>query len=106
MYNLYHSAGAGVGWWNSGYYSNPSVDAALDAAMTATDEDSAIQAWQAAQFDGTGGGFTADQPWVWLVNLDHTYFVDDCLDLGDLQTEPHGHGWPITAGIATWRWTC
>lgn len=106
MYNLYHSAGAGIGWWNPGFYDNPAVDAALDAAMTATDEDSAILAWQDAQLSAEGEGFTTDQPWVWLVNLDHTYFADECLDLGDLQTEPHGHGWPITAGISSWRWTC
>lgn len=106
MYNLYYSAGAGTGWWNPGFYDNPAVDAALDAAMTATDEDSAISAWQDAQLSDEGEGFTTDQPWVWLVNLDHTYFADACLDLGDLQTEPHGHGWPITAGISSWRWTC
>lgn len=106
MYNLYHSAQAGVGYWNPGYYSNPVVDAHLDAAMDAVEEDAANEAWRAAQLDEAGAGFTNDYPWVWLVNLDHTYFVDECLDLGDPQIEPHGHGWPITAGITTWRWTC
>jgi peptide/nickel transport system substrate-binding protein len=53
-------------------------------------------------------GFTAkgDAAWAWLVNLDHTYFVNECLDIGQPQVEPHGHGWPITAGIADWTWTC
>ena len=106
MYNLYHSSQAGVGYWNPGYYGNPAVDAHLDAAMTATDQDTANGAWRAAQLDDAGEGFTNDYPWVWLVNLDHTYFVDECLDLGDPQIEPHGHGWPLTAGITTWRWTC
>ena len=106
MYNLYHSSQAGVGYWNPGYYSNPVVDAHLDAAMTATDQDAANGEWRAAQLDDAGEGFAHDYPWVWLVNLDHTYFVDECLDLGDPQIEPHGHGWPITAGISTWRWTC
>ena len=27
-------------------------------------------------------------------------------DLGQTQIEPHGHGWPITASLAQWRWTC
>jgi peptide/nickel transport system substrate-binding protein len=47
-----------------------------------------------------------DAAWAWLVNLDHVYFVDSCLNTGRLQVEPHGHGWPITAGILNWRWTC
>lgn len=106
MYNLYHSAQAGTGVWNPGFYDNPVVDAHLDAAMAATDQDAANVSWRAAQLDRDGEGFTEDHPWVWLVNLDHTYFVDECLDLGELQIEPHGHGWPITAGIASWRWTC
>jgi peptide/nickel transport system substrate-binding protein len=106
MYNLYHSAQAGTELWNPGFYSNPEVDARLDDAMRALDEESANRHWRAAQVDGEDGGFTRDYPWAWLVNLDHTYFVDECLDLGELQTEPHGHGWPLTAGIESWRWTC
>ena len=106
MFNLYHSSQAGVGYWNPGFYANPTVDAHLEQAMAATDQDTANAAWQAAQLDSAGEGFTADYPWVWLVNLDHTYFVDECLDLGQTQVEPHGHGWPITAGITAWHWNC
>jgi peptide/nickel transport system substrate-binding protein len=53
-------------------------------------------------------GFTTpgDAAWAWLVNLDHTYFVSNCLDIGQSQVEPHGHGWPITANITAWKWTC
>lgn len=106
MYNLHHSSLAGDGYWNPGHYRNAGVDAALDAALAAPTEQEAIGHWQDAQADGNGGGFLAEMPWVWLVNLEHTYFADDCLDLGRLQTEPHGHGWPVTAGITNWQWTC
>lgn len=106
MYNLYHSAQAGIELWNPGFYADATVDAHLEAALAARDEETANREWRAAQLDKHGGGFTGDHPWAWLVNLDHTYFVDECLDLGELQTEPHGHGWPITAGIQSWRWTC
>jgi peptide/nickel transport system substrate-binding protein len=54
----------------------------------------------------TGFGPRGDAAWAWLVNVPHIYFVGACLDLGPLQIEPHGHGWPITAGIQNWRWTC
>lgn len=101
IYNLYHSAEAGQGFNNPGRYANDEVDAHLDAAVQTTDEDEATKQWQEAQ-----RAAAADVPWVWLVNLEHTYYVSDCLDLGTPYVEPHGHGWPITAGITGWTWTC
>lgn len=106
MYNLHHSSKAGIESWNPGFYANPVVDRHLDDAMAALDEESANTHWRAAQLDANGDGFSVDVPSVWLVNLDHTYYVDECLDVGRPQVEPHGHGWPFTAGIATWSWTC
>ncbi len=103
MYSLYKSDLAGTDLFNAGYYSNPDVDKFLDAALEATDEETAIENWKKAQpfFSGT-----QDAAWAWLVNLEHTYFVDECLDLGELHIEPHGHGWPITSSIAEWTWSC
>jgi len=108
MWNLYHSTMRGVEYYNTGYYANEQVDNYLDLAMGATSEEEAIAFWQAAQLDANGSGFTTqgDAAWAWLVNLDHTYFVNSCLDIGQPQIEPHGHGWPITANIANWQWTC
>lgn len=103
MYNLYYSGEAGLEYNNATFYANPDVDAELDAALTASDEDAAIPFWKAAQIQTAGN---ADAPWAWLVNLEHTYYVSDCLDVGTPQIEPHGHGWPITAGITGWSWTC
>ncbi|MEO0827321.1 MAG: ABC transporter substrate-binding protein [Cyanobacteria bacterium J06642_9] len=107
MYNLYHSQAAQGDFYNAGYYANQTIDETLDLAMGAPSEAEAIAFWKAAQWDGETG-FTAkgDAAWAWLVNLDHTYFVSDCLDIGQPQVEPHGHGWPITANIAEWEWTC
>ncbi|NOL39479.1 ABC transporter substrate-binding protein [Kribbella sandramycini] len=108
MYNLYSATQAGVEYWNPGYYTNPIVQKNLDAAMAATDQATATKFWKAAQRDAQGNGFgpAGDAAWAWLVNLQHTYFVSDCLDVGKPQIEPHGHGWPITAGITGWRWSC
>jgi peptide/nickel transport system substrate-binding protein len=107
MFNLYYSQAAQGDFYNAGYYANSAIDTTLDLAMGAPSEAEAIAFWQAAQWDGNQG-FTAqgDAAWAWLVNLDHTYFVSDCLDIGQPQVEPHGHGWPITANIADWKWTC
>lgn len=108
MWNLYHSAMRGIEYYNTGYYANDQIDNYLDLALGAASETEAIAFWQAAQWDKEANGFTAkgDAAWAWLVNLDHTYFVSDCLDIGAPQVEPHGHGWPITANIVSWQWTC
>jgi peptide/nickel transport system substrate-binding protein len=108
MYNLYYSGTGGEGWYNTGYYANHAVDGYLDLAMGAPTQEEALVYWKSAQWDNQETGFTTpgDAAWAWLVNLDHTYFVSDCLDIGQPQIEPHGHGWPVTANIAEWRWTC
>ncbi|PID57722.1 nickel ABC transporter substrate-binding protein [candidate division KSB3 bacterium] len=107
LYNLYHSSMRGVEYFNPGYYHNSAVDEYLDQAMSASSFEEAVSLWKSAQWDGTSGFITAgDAPWAWLVNLTHTYFVSDCLDIGTSQIEPHGHGWPLTANITQWKWTC
>jgi peptide/nickel transport system substrate-binding protein len=107
MYNLYHGSMAGQGFYNTGYYANKTIDTALDLALGASSEQEALVYWKAAQWDGANGFTTkGDAAWAWLVNLNHTYFVHECLDTGTQQIEPHGHGWPITANITQWQWTC
>lgn len=107
LYNLFHSSYVGQGWYNAGFYSNPAVDAHLDAALAAPDEAAALAAWQQAQWDGEAGvAQQGDAAWAWLVSVDHVYFRDTCLDLGEPQTGPHGHGWPITANVEQWTWIC
>lgn len=107
IYALYHGSNAGVEWFNPGYYQNPRVDAHLDAAQGAESFVASLPHWQAAQFDGTSG-FSArgDAAWAWLVNLSHSYWVSDCLELGPPQIHPHGHGFPITHALPDWAWTC
>lgn len=107
IYYLFHSQHAGNGFYNSGFYANAAVDAHLDAAQAAESIEQANREWQAAQWDGaTGYGVRGDSSWAWLVNLEHVYFADTCLDVGELGVAPHGHGWPVTANLLEWRWTC
>lgn len=105
MYNLHHGSLAGREWWNPGFYQNPVVDAYMDQALAAIDDEEALELWRKAQWDGaTGISGRADAPWCWLVNLDHCFFVADGLDTGPSRIQPHGHGWPFTANITGWRW--
>lgn len=107
VYNLYHSRMRGQGWYNTGFYSNPTVDMYLDRALSSITEEEAIPYWKKAQWDGTTGfSVLGDAAWAWLVNLDHVYFISECLDVGKQRVQPHGHGWPITANIVEWKWTC
>ena len=53
----------------------------------------------------TDFGMKGDAAWAWLVNLDHLYFVNKCLDIGPRQIEPHGHGYPLTWNMQDWART-
>ena len=46
-----------------------------------------------------------DVPWVWLVNVDHLYWVRDCLRVAQQKVHPHGHGWSIVNNVDQWEWT-
>ncbi len=107
VYHLYASSMQGQAYFNAGHYANTAVDEALEAAERAGSLEASYPLWRKAAWNGTTGfGSRGDAAWAWLVNLDHVYLVNPCLDLGPLQVEPHGHGWPITAGLAQWRWNC
>ncbi|EGO65468.1 ABC transporter substrate-binding protein [Acetonema longum] len=102
LYNGYYSQMAGVGSNNPSSYSNPQVDAYIDQALAATSMEEAIRYWQLAQWDGKTG-INADYPFLWIVNIDHTYFVRDGLDLGKQLLHPHGHGQPVIANMNEWQ---
>lgn len=105
MYNVYSSKMKGVEWYNPGYYENQKVDEYMEKALQARSEEEANEYWKKAQWDGeTGLSGKGDIPWVWLVNRSHLYLVNDKLDIGKQQIQPHGHGWPITSNIEQWKW--
>ena len=105
MYNLYSSKTAGIGWYNTGFYSNPIIDSYMEKALAAVTEEEALEYWKKAQWDGnTGFSAMGDAPWAWMVNLNHLYLVNEKLDIGQAKIQPHGHGWPITDNIVEWHW--
>ena len=107
MYNLFHGSKAGKASYNTGFYNNAAVNANLDAAERSASLQASLPFWKKAMWDGKNGfGMKGDATWAWLVNLDHVYFVDKCLDIGPRQIEPHGHGYPITWNVQDWKWTC
>ncbi|MGW7161112.1 ABC transporter substrate-binding protein [Paenibacillus taichungensis] len=104
-YNLYSSTHKGEGYYNTGLYSNPTVDNWMQQALQATTEEEALPFWQKAEWDGsTGFSYQGDAPWAWLVNIDHLYLVKNGLNIGEQQIHPHGHGWPVTSNLEEWSW--
>ncbi|WP_241571506.1 ABC transporter substrate-binding protein [Vibrio parahaemolyticus] len=99
--SLFHSDYAGVDFYNSGLYQNEEVDHLIDQAIHASSWQESLPLWQESQ-----KLIEKDLPWTWLVNLDHLYATNKCLDLGSPLTEPHAHGWPLVSNIAEWRWVC
>lgn len=102
----YGSAAAGIGYYNPGYYTNAAVDGYLQQALDATDPQQALDAWRRVEWDGkTGVGVQGDAAWAWLLNIQHTYLADSCIDLGKAAPEIHG-SWSLLNNLQDWKWTC
>ena len=104
LYNIYHTDGdTGSALYSP--YANPTVDAYMDAALASTDLETSYDLWRKAQWDGqTGVTQEGDIPWIWLVNVDHLYWVRDGLQIAEQKIHPHGHGWSIVNNVDQWSW--
>lgn len=104
LYNIYHTAeGADSAEYSP--YSNSTVDAYMDQALASGGLEESYKLWQQAQWDGTTGvAQDGDVPWVWLVNIDHLYWVRDGLNVAEQKIHPHGHGWSIVNNVDQWNW--
>lgn len=109
LYNIYHTIDGNVvdGTDQAQYspYSNETVDGYMDQALASADLEESYKLWQKAQWDGTAGVTQeGDIPWVWLVNIDHLYWVRDGLKVAEQKIHPHGHGWSIVNNVDQWSW--
>jgi len=105
-YLLYHSSNKGkANYYNPENYENPIVDRYLEEALRTPDLNEANEIWKKTQWDGTTGTSTlGDTPWVWLVNIDHLYYIKEGLDIGEQKIHPHGHAWPLISNLEEWKW--
>lgn len=109
LYNIYHTIEGNTvdGKDLAQYlpYANETVDTYMDQALAESDLEEAYTLWQQAQWDGTTGVTQeGDIPWVWLVNIDHLYWVRDGLTVAEQKIHPHGHGWSIVNNVDQWEW--
>lgn len=103
-YCLYHSEGAlKDDFYNPEGYQSETTDQYLSEAMESLTVEDAYQNWKLAQWDGsTGTSMRGECPWVWIVNIDHLYYVRDGLDIGVQQLHPHGSSMPLLQNMAEW----
>ncbi|MGG4608978.1 ABC transporter substrate-binding protein [Providencia sp. Me31A] len=102
----YSSKAAGVGFYNPGYYKNAAVDELIEEALRQPDQAAAIPLWQKIDWNGTTGvGIQGDAAWAWLMNLQHIYLLNHCVDLGNSAPEIHG-SWSVLNNVDEWAWTC
>lgn len=105
LYNIYHTM-EGTGTAQYSPYSNETVDTYMDQALASPDLESSYELWQKAQWDGAAGVTQeGDIPWVWLVNIDHLYWVRDGLQVAEQKVHPHGHGWSVVNNVDQWTWS-
>ena len=80
-------------------FNNADCDKAIENAFNATNQADANKYWKEAQKIGD-----AEYPYLFLVNIEHSYFINDKLDISeDTQIpHPHGHGSPIICNLKDW----
>lgn len=104
LYNIYHTEEKS-GSARYSPYGNEVVDVYMDQALASGDLEESYALWQKAQWDGTTGVTQeGDIPWVWLVNIDHLYWVRDGLRVAEQKIHPHGHGWSVVNNVDRWSW--
>ena len=104
-YLLYHSSNKGIDYYNPENYGNWAFFHNSFEALRSTDVEVANELWKKAQWDGTTGTSTlGDAPWVWLVNVDHLYYIKGGLEMGEQKIHPHGHAWPLISNLREWKW--
>ena len=99
LYNIYHT-GPELSTARYSPYTSPAADSLLDQALACPNLEQSYSLWQAAQEEIAG-----DMPWVWLVNVDHLYWVREGLHVAEQKIHPHGHGWSIVNNVDQWEWT-
>lgn len=99
LYNIYHTDDPDGYSARYSPYACPAADELMDAALACTDLEESYALWQQAQEEIAG-----DVPWVWLVNVDHLYWVRDGLQVAEQKIHPHGHGWSIVNNVDAWEW--
>lgn len=85
---------------NTPGYKNEKVDALIKEALITSDHNMAVEKWKEMQHIAE-----EEVPYLYLVNIEHCYFVKDNVDISvDTQVpHSHGHGRPIICNMKDWK---
>jgi peptide/nickel transport system substrate-binding protein len=108
LFSLYRSPnGIPNGRPNYSNYTNSTVDRILDRGLGAANETAASKYWKQVHWNGqTGIGTQGDATSAWLVNLNETYLVSECLDIGRKKMPSQRHQGRLLSNITEWKWIC
>ncbi|MDR3291258.1 MAG: ABC transporter substrate-binding protein [Methanobrevibacter sp.] len=101
---LYSSKLIGHAYDNPSGYNNSKVDNYIEIATNNLDVNSSYDDWRKVSWDGsTGISPKGDAAWLWLVAIDHSYFIDNSLDISTETTTLQPHGGDIFGNIYNWK---
>lgn len=85
---------------NTPGYENARVDTLIREAINAAEHDTAVEKWKEVQ-----EACAEEIPYLYLVNIEHCYFVNDRVDISVETQVPHahGHGIPIICNMKDWK---
>lgn len=85
--------------------SSVEVDSYADAALAEASVSDSYDDWKNVQWDGTNGIAPAGEAsWVWLVTVDHLYFVRKGLKIASQKPHAAGRSWPLLENVDQWSW--
>lgn len=84
---------------NTPGYENEKVDTLISEAIGTGEHEEAVEKWKEAQEI-----YAQEIPYLYLVNIEHCYFVNDRVDISKATQvpHPHGHGIPIICNMKDW----
>lgn len=85
---------------NTPGYENAQADTLIQEAIDAADHETAVEKWKEVQEI-----YAEEVPYLYLVNIEHCYFVNDRVDISVETQIPHahGHGIPIICNMKDWK---
>lgn len=103
LYGMYSSDVINTGYNNMPSYTNPISDAYMKKALYANTQEEANKYWKLAQWDSeTGFSSLGDVPIIWIARVDHLYYINNKVNIGNQLMHTHGYEFGLFGNITEW----